>query len=176
MKTIIYAAPRVENKELQVIREILIVKFGKEFGKDAIDNVDGIVPEKVLKRLTIEPPSQELVVLYLKEIARAYHAPFSELTDDDEEDEAQDDDDDEGSGGEKVPVPPINAEPTTPSKASRLSGVANLPDPQPKSPISVSGPNPTSDNVRPTIKIPKPKSTSDKELDELRKRFDALRK
>lgn len=173
VKTIIYSAPRVESRELHNIRDILIMKFGKEFGKDAIENTSNIVPEKVTKRLTIEPPSQDLVVLYLKEIARAYHAPFSELTDDEEEIPSDDSDDE---GGEKVPVPPIG-EPATPSKTRRISGVADLPDPQPKSPISVSGPTPTSDNLRPTIKIPpKPKSTGDKELDALKKRFEALRK
>lgn len=182
VKTIIYSSQRTEIKELQTIREILIMKFGKEFGKEAMDNANNIVPEKVIKRLSIAPPSQELVVLYLKEIARAYHAPFSELTDDEEEEVSDefDSDEDNGSGGtrEKVVVPPLTTdEPSTPSKARRLSGVANLPDPKPKSPISVSGPTPTTDNVRPTIKIPsKPKSTNDKELDALKKRFEALRK
>lgn len=181
VKTIIYSAPRIENKELHNIREILIMKFGKEFGKDAIDNVGNIVPEKVIKRLSIVPPSQELVVLYLKEIARAYHAPFSELSDEEEEEEeaeeADSDSDVGGNVGEKVPVPPLNAEPpTTPSQTQRLSGVAFLPNPQPKSPISISGPTPSTDNVRPTIKIPKPKASGDKELDALKKRFEALRK
>lgn len=160
----------------------MIAKFGKDFGREAIDNVGDVVPEKVIKRLSIEPPSQELVVLYLKEIARAYHAPFSELTDDEEEEthhlEDSDDGEEGGNAKEKVVVPPLSTdEPSTPSKARRLSGVSHLPQPEPKSPISVSGPAPTTDNVRPTIKIPtKQKSSSDKELDALRKRFEALRK
>lgn len=170
VKTIIYAAPRVETRELHTIRDILVMKFGKEFGKAAIENEGGIVPDKVVKRLSIEPPSQELVSLYLKEIARAYHAPFSELSDD----EPEDDDDGGDDGGERVPVPPLADGEQQDTKTRRLSGVATLPDPKPALPIRVSGPAPSTDNARPTIKLPKP--SGDDELDALKKRFEALRK
>lgn len=177
VKTIIYSALRTEVKELHVIRDILIHKFGKDFSKDAIDNVGGIVPQKVVKRLSVEPPSQELVVLYLKEIARAYHAPFSELSDD----EASETDSDGENGGtaEKVSVPPLSTDDGELSKSQRLSGNAHLPKPSDsKASISVSGPAPTSDNVRPSIKIPqtKPKPSATNDLDDLKKRFEALRK
>ena len=172
VKTIIYSALRTEVKELHTIREILIHKFGKDFSKDAIDNVGGIVPQKVVKRLSVEPPSQELVVLYLKEIARAYHAPFSELTDD--ELSETDSDDENGGTGEKVPVPPLTTDDdTNVSTSQKLAGVAHLSDPsKDKASISVSGPAPTSDNIRPSIKIPptKPKPSATSDLDDLKKR------
>lgn len=180
VKTVIYTAPRTEIKELQQVREALIHKFSKEFAKDAIENESNIVPEKVMKRLSSAPPSKELVSLYLKEIARAYSVPFSELSDDESHDDIEDDNDDNPSGGEK-------------EKERRLS---NLPNPEeaPKSPISVMAPNPTTDNPSPSVKldsntsakvnseISKAKQSNSKakqdeqELDALRKRFEALRK
>ncbi|KAA8909276.1 hypothetical protein TRICI_004588 [Trichomonascus ciferrii] len=182
VKTIIYTAPRTEIKELQQVRDALIHKFSKEFAKDAIENESNVVPDKVMKRLSSAPPSNELVSLYLKEIARAYSVPFSELSDNDNEDESRDDndEDDNPSGGEK-------------EKERRLS---NLPSPEtaPKSPIAVMAPNPTTDNPSPSVKldsntsakvnseISKAKQSNSKakkdeqELDALRKRFEALRK
>lgn len=189
VKSIIYTATRTEIKELHQVREALIHKFSKEFVKDAVDNESGIVPEKVLKRLSSTPPSQELVSLYLTEIAKAYNAPFSELPDDTAESNSNDDDDTPDSGEKE--------------KERRLS---NLGSPQegPKSPISVSAPHATTDNPKPTVKLDNENSNTnnknesisdqkvnaeiarakqaaskpkkeDEELDALRKRFDALR-
>lgn len=180
VKTIIYTAPRSEIKELQQVREALVHKFSKEFAKDAIENESHIVPDKVMKRLSSTPPSKELVSLYLKEIARAYNVPFSELSDDETREDIEEEDDDDPSGGEK-------------EKERRLS---NLPNPEeaPKSPIAVMAPNPTTDNPSPSVKldsntsakvsseISKAKQSNSKakkdeqELDALRKRFEALRK
>lgn len=181
VKTIIYTAPRTEIKELHQVRDALVHKFSKEFAKDAIENESNSVPDKVMKRLSSTPPSQELVSLYLKEIARAYSVPFSEISDAESHDDIQDDnDDDDPSGGEK-------------EKERRLS---NLPNPEeaPKSPIAVMAPNPTTDNPSPSVRldsntsakvnseISKSKQANSKarkdeqELDDLRKRFEALRK
>lgn len=79
VKLVIYAAPHSECKELMTVRDILAVRFGQEFYKSAIANEDGIVPKKIVDRVCVQPPSSELVSLYLKEIARAYGVPFSEL-------------------------------------------------------------------------------------------------
>lgn len=96
VSSVIYSAPHTELKELAQLREILIHKFGPEFGKKAIENEDNHVPEKILKRCKVPPPLEELVNLYLIEIAKAYLAPYSGLKDLEEEEE---DDDDEPSGG-----------------------------------------------------------------------------
>ena len=54
VKSIIYAAPRTEIKELQQVRQLLVEKYGKEFAVTAIENSDGKVAERVPPSL---PPS-----------------------------------------------------------------------------------------------------------------------
>uniref|UniRef100_A0A8H7NNK2 Uncharacterized protein n=1 Tax=Bionectria ochroleuca TaxID=29856 RepID=A0A8H7NNK2_BIOOC len=72
VKSIIYAAPKTEIKELGVVRNLLAEKYGKEFALTAVDNLDGKVSERVVKKLSVEPPKPELVQGYLEEIAKAY--------------------------------------------------------------------------------------------------------
>ncbi|KAI1295821.1 regulator of Vps4 activity in the MVB pathway-domain-containing protein [Xylaria venustula] len=72
VKSIIYAAPRTEIKELQQVRTLLAERFGKEFVLVAMENSDGGVSEKVVKKLSVTPPKPELVQGYLEEIAKAY--------------------------------------------------------------------------------------------------------
>lgn len=149
VKTIIYSATRTEVKELHQVRELLMHKFGKEFAENAIENADEIVPEKVMKRLSTAPPSPDLVNLYLVEIAKTYHAPYSGLPQ-----EPPSDDNSDQDGGAK----------------------------EPSSPIAVSVPAPTTDNVHPTLKLNDQKplaqapSSGDAELDALKERFQALRR
>lgn len=81
VNSIIYSASHTELKELAQVKELLIHKFGLEFGKQALDNGGGHVPEKILKRCKVPPPSEELVDLYLCEIAKAYQAPYSGIQD-----------------------------------------------------------------------------------------------
>ncbi|KAI1180687.1 regulator of Vps4 activity in the MVB pathway-domain-containing protein [Nemania sp. FL0916] len=72
VKSIIYAALRTEIKELQQVRVLLGERFGKEFVLAAMENSDGSVSEKVVKKLSVTPPKPELVQGYLEEIAKAY--------------------------------------------------------------------------------------------------------
>ncbi|GAC99231.1 hypothetical protein PHSY_006831 [Pseudozyma hubeiensis SY62] len=74
---IIHAAPRTELKELHVLREMLMAKFGREFAQDIMDNKDGCVPERVMNKLLVEAPDAKLVDLYIFEICKAYDVPFS---------------------------------------------------------------------------------------------------
>jgi len=112
VKSIIYAAPRTEIKELVVLRALLGDKFGKEFVLKAMEGVEGGVSEKVVRRLGVEPPKPQLVEGYLEEIARAYNVdwPRGRLAAEEEGTEELDllidmdedergDDDDKGSGG-----------------------------------------------------------------------------
>jgi vacuolar protein sorting-associated protein IST1 len=78
-QSVVYAAPHTELKEISVIREILVQRFGPEFGRAAAANADGHVPPKIVSRCQWEPPSPSLVRLYLCEIARTYNAPYSHL-------------------------------------------------------------------------------------------------
>ncbi len=72
VKSLIYAPPRTEIKELAVLRNLLAEKFGKEFVMKAAEGVAGGVSDKVVRRLSVEPPKEALVRGYLTEIARAY--------------------------------------------------------------------------------------------------------
>lgn len=204
VKTIIYAAPHTDIKELVLIREILVHKFGPEFTHSAMSNEDKIIPEKIVKRTIVEAPSQELVSLYLKEIARAYDVPFSELDDEDDlenkdydGDDGYDDDDDDGEGGKPIvveePIAEFNDLGATPRKLSTTSGLPDLDEKQ-HSPIHVRPPAGTSDNPHPTVKIPDDlqkavgkkkaklasdaglKKKEDDDLDALRRRFAALKR
>ncbi|KAJ1859594.1 Vacuolar protein sorting-associated protein ist1 [Coemansia sp. RSA 638] len=70
--SVIYASSRIEVKELPRIRDMLGAKYGKELVKNAMGNADGLVNERLLKKLSLDPPSKALVRMYLKEIAAAY--------------------------------------------------------------------------------------------------------
>ncbi|RCK55086.1 Vacuolar protein sorting-associated protein IST1 [Candida viswanathii] len=109
VSSVIYAANHTELKELIQIKDILMFKFGNEFLTGVLENKDGQVPEKIVKRCDIEPPSEVLVDLYLCEIAKAYSVPYSGLSLlEVEEEKKEEDDDDEGSdGGTKELAEPI---------------------------------------------------------------------
>ena len=76
VKSLIYSAHRSEVKELVTLRQMFAHKFGKQFELDALENVDDKVNAKVIAKLSVQPPPQELVTRYLREIARAYHVSW----------------------------------------------------------------------------------------------------
>ncbi|KAJ9665207.1 Vacuolar protein sorting-associated protein ist1 [Coniosporium apollinis] len=153
VRSLIYAAPRTEVKELHAVRALLVEKFGKEF---ALSSMEGVgVAERVLKKLKIEQPPPKLVEGYLREIAKAYGVPFpgddeDEDGDGDGEEEDGDDNDDGGSGGQKVKA--LEA----PLEAEELSKATPPRDLGPKSPLRVTPQSPTSENVAPRIRLPGP--------------------
>ncbi|KAI1572596.1 Increased sodium tolerance protein 1 [Pyrenophora tritici-repentis] len=70
VRSIIYAAPRTEIKELHTVRALLVEKFGKEV---ALASMEGEgVAERVVKKLRVETPKEELVEAYMAEIAKFY--------------------------------------------------------------------------------------------------------
>ncbi|KAI4159837.1 MAG: hypothetical protein LQ342_006255 [Letrouitia transgressa] len=148
VKSIIYAAPRTEIKELQQARQLLVEKYGKEFALEAIDNSDGKVAERVLKKLKVEPPDPELVTLYLKEIARTYGIAWPKA--EAENDPSDEDTDDTPSGG--VAVRNLE-EPLTTDELSRATPPRHI---GPKSPVSIAPPSPSTDNLSPKVKLPVP--------------------
>ena len=99
VKSLLYAAPRTEIKELHTVRMILAEKFGKDFALAASENSDGKVSSRVLDRLKVEPPKKELVEAYLTTIAEAYGVDWPPGRKAAQEAEHDDDDDDEPSGG-----------------------------------------------------------------------------
>ena len=148
IKSIIYAAPRTDVKELQQARALLVEKYGKDFALEAVENSDGKVAERVLKKLRVEPPDPELVTLYLKEIARTYGVnwPRKEESPDDHDDE----DDDTPSDGQAVKN---LEEPLTTDELSRATPPRDL---GPRSPVSVAPPSPSTDNLNPRLRLPGP--------------------
>ncbi|KAI0323107.1 regulator of Vps4 activity in the MVB pathway-domain-containing protein [Amylostereum chailletii] len=75
--SIIRAAPRTELKELHILRDLLMHKYGRDFSAAVMENRDGCVSERVMKKLTVEMPSSELVDAYLTEIAKGYGVRWS---------------------------------------------------------------------------------------------------
>ncbi|KAF6754308.1 regulator of Vps4 activity in the MVB pathway-domain-containing protein [Ephemerocybe angulata] len=75
--SIIRAAPSTELKELHIVRDILMHKYGREFSTGVMENKDGCVSERVMRKLDLGTPSEALVNGYLAEIARAYGVPWS---------------------------------------------------------------------------------------------------
>ncbi|KAI0050630.1 DUF292-domain-containing protein [Auriscalpium vulgare] len=69
---IIHAAPRTELKELHILRDLLMHKYGRESSAAVMENRDGCVSDRVMKKLSVEMPSAELVDAYLTEIAKGY--------------------------------------------------------------------------------------------------------
>lgn len=74
--SIIYAAPRTELKELHILRDILMHRYGREFSVGVMENRNNCVAERVVHKLAAGQPSDELVDGYLHEIAKAYGVPW----------------------------------------------------------------------------------------------------
>ena len=148
IKSLIYAAPRTDVRELQQVRQLLVEKYGKDFALEAIENSDGKVAERVLRKLRVEPPAQELVTLYLQEIARTYgvawpkdESPIGDAADN------SDDSSDHGRGIKSL------EEPLTTNELSRATPPRDLGS---RSPVSVAPPSPSIDNLKPRLRLPGP--------------------
>ncbi|KAJ1812874.1 Vacuolar protein sorting-associated protein ist1 [Coemansia sp. RSA 2598] len=96
---ILYASTRAEVRELVLLRDMLISKFGADVVKSAIDNAESQVDPKLVRKLCPKAPSQDLVVMYLKEIASVYRVSWRPAGERD-----GDHDDGSPSGGVKAPA------------------------------------------------------------------------
>ncbi|KAJ9601922.1 Vacuolar protein sorting-associated protein ist1 [Cladophialophora chaetospira] len=167
--SIIYAAPRLPRdvRELGIVRNMLIERFGKEFAVRANENQDNCVPDRVVAKLKVDPPSAKLVQAYLEEIARTYSVdwpPHRESEQVEALGEEVDGEDDGGVGGgtKEAPILADSAAPSTPSRPTKIDigGLQNATPPtslEPggaKSPVSVAPPGARSDNLSPKVKLP----------------------
>jgi vacuolar protein sorting-associated protein IST1 len=201
VKSIMYAAPRIDVKEVLQIRLLLAEKYGKEFALEATENSDGKVAEKVVKKLSVTPPAQTLIDGYLGEIARTYGVnwPKKPLGD---APKFVDDDNDTPSSGQAIKNLESLLEGGDAEAAEReeLSKATPPRDFGPSSPLRVNPPSPSTDNLHPRIKgvragamDPKPSIAAAQEgvlvrkgkgaiegkipdIDELARRFAALKK
>ncbi|KNC48598.1 uncharacterized protein AMSG_00375 [Thecamonas trahens ATCC 50062] len=76
VETLIWAAPRAEIKELPIVREQLIRRYGPDFAKAAMSADNEIINPRVRHKLSIMTPEVKLVNLYLSEIAKAHNIEF----------------------------------------------------------------------------------------------------
>lgn len=115
---IIYASHHTELKELSSLSDLLRLKYGHEFVAQVMANENQeYVPEKIVKRCDIEPPTEVLVDLYLTEIARAYEVPYSGLEDEPVlEKEEEDLTEESGEKDELTPKPVAQKATTGPKK------------------------------------------------------------
>ncbi|KAJ3188469.1 Vacuolar protein sorting-associated protein ist1 [Irineochytrium annulatum] len=70
--TVLYAAEKVEVKELLAIRDQFRVKFGNDLYLGARDNVNNVVNERVILKLSVSTPDVMLVDQYLNAIAQSF--------------------------------------------------------------------------------------------------------
>ena len=69
ISTLIWASAIVDIPELLEIRKQFRYKYGKEFDADAMQNVGGVINERVAAKLSVQPPSAYMVQTYLEKIA-----------------------------------------------------------------------------------------------------------
>ena len=160
VKSLIYAAPKTEIKELQQVRVILAEKFGKEFVLQATENSDGKVSDKVVKKLSVTPPKEELIVGYLEEIAKAYGVNWPKKAQEDLGDppDFMDDDDENPSGGQaqKNVEAPLVADGTEDKEVEARAELSKATPPKsfgPASPLHINPPSPSTDNIHPKITL-----------------------
>lgn len=77
ISTLMYAAPRVDIPELLVVRKQFTSKYGKKFDEAAMGNVGGILNERVVAKLSVQPPAAYLVQTYLEQICEKYEVDWS---------------------------------------------------------------------------------------------------
>ncbi|KAI6244901.1 hypothetical protein HI914_07184 [Erysiphe necator] len=154
VKSLVYAAPKTEVKELHIVRCLLCEKFGKEFMISAMENSDKKVSDKVLKKLSFKPPSPELVNGYLEEIARTYGVEWPEKLEESEEspdflDKVLDDDESTSAQSANETREILCADNMPREELSRATPPRNF---GPHSPLRVNAPGPRTDNLHPIVK------------------------
>jgi hypothetical protein len=133
------------------VRALLVEKFGKDI---AVASMEGEgVSEKVIRKLKVETPSEELVELYMTEIAKLYRVDYGPVKSED------DDDEDEPSGGiaEEEDAEFEDSLPEDAKKKDQNEALAKATTPKkmgPQSPLRVVPPSPSTDNVAPRLKLP----------------------
>lgn len=153
-----HAAPRTEIKELQSVRSLLVDKFGREFALKCTDDPDGKVPERVRRKLRVEPPTHELVESYLEAIAAAYDIPYGSTS----RAEQGDDDDDEAGGGSgqaelAAATPQKKLEEPLSASAQSIKEATPPPGRAPgKNPVHIAPPSPRTEDPSPKVKLPGP--------------------
>ncbi|KAF8433516.1 DUF292-domain-containing protein [Boletus edulis BED1] len=152
---IIYAAQRIEVKELHVFREILVQKYGREFSTAVMENRGDCVSDRVLKKLLVETPSAQLVDGYLTEISKAYGVKWSSSAKD------------EPAKPDQTQIPE-EAPDSLPSYSEEGPSIAKLPDLPPTEEEDKA--------TRQTTSTTAPKDNPGDDFEALARRFQELKK
>jgi vacuolar protein sorting-associated protein IST1 len=75
--SIIWATNNVDIDELKEVTNQLTKKYGKEFAKQAMNNDNNCVNQRLYAKLSYRPPSKLLVKRYLEEIAKIYNVDWT---------------------------------------------------------------------------------------------------
>jgi vacuolar protein sorting-associated protein IST1 len=70
--TLIYAAPRIDAKELLEVRSQFIEKYGKPFASEAMENKGNCVNAKIIHKMSVVTPENATVFEYLGSIAKEF--------------------------------------------------------------------------------------------------------
>jgi len=68
ISTLVWAADRVDIDELTFIKKQFKSKYGKQFEERAMNNVGGVLNDRVVSKLSVQPPAAYLVQVYLERI------------------------------------------------------------------------------------------------------------
>ncbi|KAI0780756.1 regulator of Vps4 activity in the MVB pathway-domain-containing protein [Trametes elegans] len=71
--SIIYAALKIESKDLHQVREFLLYALSPEFARSALENRDNYVSPKVLRAVAAPPPTAAELDRYLYNTARSFN-------------------------------------------------------------------------------------------------------
>lgn len=167
IKSVIYAAPKIEIKELQTVRQLLAEKYGKVFVLDAMENRDGKVNEKVVKKLSVSPPKEELVQGYLEEIAKAYGVNWPKKSLGEAPPNFLDDDDDPSGGQAQKNQETLIAIPGEGSKdaeAQEELSKATPPQTIGPNPLRVAPSSPSTENPHPKVTLNRVELTPSKKM------------
>ena len=77
ISTLIWASHRVDIPELLLIRKQFVAKYGKMFEENAMRNEHGMLNDRVVSKLSIEPPPAYLVQSYLEKICEQYSVDWT---------------------------------------------------------------------------------------------------
>ncbi len=77
VSTIIWASHRVDIPELVLIRKQFKAKYGKEFEERALQNAGNVLNERVVHKLSVEPPAAAEVQIYLERICEKHQVDWS---------------------------------------------------------------------------------------------------
>jgi Regulator of Vps4 activity in the MVB pathway len=77
VSTLIWASHRVDIPELALIRKQFVAKYGKMFEENAMRNEHGVLNERVVSKLSVEPPPAYLVQSYLEKICEQHNVDWT---------------------------------------------------------------------------------------------------